>query len=124
MDEIDLEQLFEMVDTALTSKDERVQNALRSLFMIVALTAPTTNDAGVREIGPLTRLMQDLDSMKRRVSNLEREAGNKYTTADEYKFKDEMMKAKMRAASSYIPKSTLVEDFGFNLSDLKMRDIK
>ena len=42
MGEIDLEQLFEMIDTALTSKDERVQNALRSLFMIVALTAPTT----------------------------------------------------------------------------------
>ena len=67
----DVEQLIDIIDRALTSKDERVINALRSLMMITLLT--DTETAGNR-IGPLADMLQTVDSLSRRVNELERDA--------------------------------------------------
>ena len=42
--DFDLEKMFEYIDEALTSKDERVQSALRGLLTIIELTR--TQDDG------------------------------------------------------------------------------
>jgi hypothetical protein len=68
--DIDLQRVFELFDTALTSKDERVVNALRSLLMIVALTDPEDADAK-GDIGPLRAMERDLNSMHGRIRGLE-----------------------------------------------------
>ena len=66
----DVEQLIDIIDRALTSKDERVINALRSLMMITLLT--DTETAGNR-IGPLADMLQTVDRLSKRVNELERE---------------------------------------------------
>lgn len=71
--DFDLERMFEMLDTALTSKDERVQSALRALLTIVALTK--TQDDGRLAIetshGPLRQMQEDLRDISRRLQNLD-----------------------------------------------------
>ena len=37
--DFDIERMFDMLDTALTSKDERVQSALRALLTIIVSNA-------------------------------------------------------------------------------------
>lgn len=73
--DFDLEKLFEMLDTALTSKDERVQNALRGLLTIIALTK--TQDDGKNLIetshGLLRQIQQDLNDLTRRFWSLQEE---------------------------------------------------
>lgn len=72
----DLERCFDLFDEALTSKDERVINALRNLLMIVALTAPevgSTEQALEGRTGPLRRLMDDYNHLSRRMSHMEEE---------------------------------------------------
>lgn len=71
--DFDLEKLFELLDEALTSKDERVQNALRSLLTIVALTKPQDNGQMAIETkhGPLRQMQQDLDNLRSRIANVE-----------------------------------------------------
>ena len=66
----DVKQLIDIIDRALTSNDERVINALRSLMMITLLTS--TDDPGVR-IGPLGDMMKTVDRLNNRVNELERE---------------------------------------------------
>lgn len=66
----DVEQLIDIIDRALTSKDERVINALRSLMMITLLT--DTETAGNR-IGPLADMLQTVDRLSKRVNELEHE---------------------------------------------------
>jgi hypothetical protein len=68
--EFDLQRVFELFDTALISKDERVVNALRNLLMIVALTNPEDADAK-GDIGPLRAMERDLNSMNSRIRSLE-----------------------------------------------------
>lgn len=68
MEDIELEKLFELFDKALTSKDERVVNALRSLLMIAALTDTHESDP---VHGPLTQLLKQLKLMENRLSSLE-----------------------------------------------------
>jgi hypothetical protein len=68
--ELDLQRVFELFDTALTSKDERVVNALRSLLMIVALTNPEDADSK-GDIGPLRAMERDLNTMHSRIRSLE-----------------------------------------------------
>jgi hypothetical protein len=68
--EFDLQRVMDLFDTALTSKDERVVNALRSLLMIVALTNPEDADAK-GDIGPLRAMERDLNSMHSRIRSLE-----------------------------------------------------
>lgn len=73
--DFDLERMFEMLDTAITSKDERVQNALRSLLTIIALTKPQDDGrlAAETSYGPLRQMQEDLKNINRRVNNLENE---------------------------------------------------
>ena len=64
--DFDLERMFEMLDEAMTSKDERVQNALRALLTIIALTKP--QDTGEMAVdtkqGPLRRMQEDRKSTR------------------------------------------------------------
>lgn len=79
-EDFDLKRFIEMFDAALTSKDERVINALRSLLMIVTLTAPE-NDVPV--YGPLQRLFDDVYKLSRRIDDLVQEQ-NRYEYERKY----------------------------------------
>ena len=70
--DFDLERLINIFDEALTSKDPRVIDALRSLLMIVTLTRPESrNIIQDREAGPLRRLHDDVNNLNRRLWQLE-----------------------------------------------------
>lgn len=70
----DLERCIELFDEALISKDERVVNALRSLLMIVSLTAPESAEQSIDgRIGPLRQLMSEHNDLSRRVGRLDGE---------------------------------------------------
>jgi hypothetical protein len=73
--DFDLERVMDMFDQALTSKDERVINALRSLLMIVALTAPESPNADImdRRRGPFRQLQDDLNNLHRSVQRMDEE---------------------------------------------------
>lgn len=79
--DFDLEKMFEMLDEALTSQDERVQSALRGLLTIVALTR--TQDDGTMAVetkhGPLRQMQDDLQNVIRRLNNLENQMRQPYT---------------------------------------------
>jgi hypothetical protein len=63
-----------MFDEALTSQDERVVNALRSLMMMVILTKPETrNPMADRNAGPLRQMFDDVNNLTRRMHRLEDE---------------------------------------------------
>lgn len=67
--DFDLEHFIDMFDEALTSNDERVVNALRSLMMMVILTKPE----GRKDVtvGPLRQLFDDMSNLHRRINNVE-----------------------------------------------------
>lgn len=68
--DFDLERFIDMFDEALTSNDERVINALRSLMMMVILTKPEgRKDA----IGPLRQVLNDQNQIIRRLERMESE---------------------------------------------------
>ena len=71
--DFDLDRFINMFDEALTSKDERVVNALRSLMMMVILTKSESHRdmIGDRAEGPLRRMQQDLNNLSRRLYDLE-----------------------------------------------------
>jgi hypothetical protein len=73
--DFDIERMFEMLDTAMTSKDERVQNAFRSLLTIIALTKPQEDGvyAVEKSYGPLRQMQEELKNITRRLHNLENE---------------------------------------------------
>lgn len=79
--DFDLEKMFEYIDEALTSKDERVQSALRGLLTIIELTR--TQDDGRMAVetkhGPLRQMQEDLDNIIRRLNNLEGEVRQRGT---------------------------------------------
>lgn len=68
--ETDVEVLINIIDRALTSKDERVINALRSLMMITLLTDPGNEE---REVGPLGELVDSVTHLNRRLASVESE---------------------------------------------------
>lgn len=73
--DFDLEKMFEMLDEALTSKDERVQSALRALLTIITLTR-TQDDGSMaveRSYGPLRQIQEDFNNIVRRLHNVESE---------------------------------------------------
>lgn len=84
MDKIELERLFELFDKALTSTDERVVNALRSLLMIAELTDmgdPLDETAAQwprREVGPLRLMSERLARLEEEVRNLKYDNQYKY----------------------------------------------
>jgi hypothetical protein len=69
--DFDLERFIDMFDEALTSNDERVVNALRSLMMMVILTTPEGRKGAT--IGPLRRVLDDQNNILRRLESIERE---------------------------------------------------
>ena len=73
--DFDLEKMFAYLDEALTSKDERVQSALRGLLTIIELTRPQEDGHMAVETshGPLRQMQEDLKHMNRRLNNLENE---------------------------------------------------
>ena len=73
--DFDLEKMFELLDTAMTSKDERVQNAFRALLTIIALTKPQDDGRYPVETshGPLRKMQDDLKDISRRLWSLQEE---------------------------------------------------
>ena len=69
--DFDLERFIDMFDEAMSSKDERVINALRNLMMIVTLTRPEVRMEMGRNTGPLRRLFEDVQHINRRVYDVE-----------------------------------------------------
>jgi hypothetical protein len=71
----DLERFVEMFDTALTSDDPRVMNALRQLMMMVILTSNEHEEESFdrRHKGPLRRMQQDLNDLARSTMRLTEE---------------------------------------------------
>jgi len=69
--DFDLERFIDMFDEALTSQDERVVNALRSLMMMVILTKPETR--ANERLGPLRQIYDDLNHLNRRMHRMEDE---------------------------------------------------
>ena len=70
--DFDLERVITMLDEALTSKDERVQDALRQLLVIVTLTK-TQEDGRMaieRSHGPLRQMQQDISDLNRRIGRI------------------------------------------------------
>jgi hypothetical protein len=75
----DLERLTELFDEALTSDDPRVKNALRQLMMMVILTSDEheDKDRGLNgRRGPMRRMQEDLNDLRRIVSDLRHEIQN------------------------------------------------
>jgi hypothetical protein len=72
--DFDLERFVDMFDEALTSRDERVVNALRSLMMMVILTKPEAkHPMADRARGPLRQVVEDQNIILRRLDRLEDE---------------------------------------------------
>jgi DNA repair ATPase RecN len=71
----DLERLTELFDTALTSDDPRVKNALRQLMMMVILTSADHEDQDkIRgRQGPMRRMAEDIRDLHRSVESLRQE---------------------------------------------------
>jgi hypothetical protein len=71
--DFDLERFIDMFDTAMTSEDPRVIETLRKLLMIVALTAPESNNEHGRNYGPLRRMFDDMHNLNRSIGRLQDE---------------------------------------------------
>jgi uncharacterized protein YhaN len=71
--DFDLERFINLFDEAMTSKDPRVMETLRSLMMIVTLTRPETYSEQSRNSGPLRRLLDDMHYLNSRLHRLEDE---------------------------------------------------
>lgn len=70
--DFDMDRFIKLMDQALTSKDPRVKDALRSLLMIVALTDPEP-EAREEELGPLRQMVEDMWNINRRLNKVEDE---------------------------------------------------
>ena len=70
--DFDMDRFIKLMDQALTSRDPRVKDALRSLLMIVALTDPEP-EAREEELGPLRQLVEDMWNINRRLNTVEDE---------------------------------------------------
>ena len=66
----DLERIMNVLDEAIMSRDPRVEECLRRLMVVVALTRPEGERGGLSQ-GPLRRLQQDLREVHQRISSLE-----------------------------------------------------
>ena len=85
--DFDLERFINMFDEAMTSKDPRVVETLRSLMMIVTLTRPETSEPfNNRNRGPLRRLFEDMNDLNRTVSRMQEEIqhlNNRFARAEQ-----------------------------------------
>ena len=70
--DFDLDRFIDMFDEAMTSKDPRVLETLRSLMMIVTMTRPEDQGHNIdRRTGPLRQMYEDVRQCHRRISDLE-----------------------------------------------------
>lgn len=70
--DFDMERFIDMFDTAMTSDDPRIKNALRQLMMMVILTEPEDKNTGLTyRSGPLRRLYEDVRNLNTRLTNLD-----------------------------------------------------
>ena len=99
--DFDLERFIDMFDEALTSRGERVVNALRSLMMMVVLTKPEGRDqAGDGDRGPLRQLFNDMHNLNRRMQRMEEDMSHvsrylQRSTESSYKYDVESVYKKM-----------------------------
>ena len=70
--DFDMDRFIKLMDQAITSKDPRVKDALRSLLMIVALTDPEP-EVSDNDVGPLRQLSESLWNLNRRLRTVEDE---------------------------------------------------
>ena len=99
--DFDLERFIDMFDEALSSKDERVINALRSLMMIVTLTRPESrNPMRDRQLGPLRRLHEDVNHLNRRLNEVEDSLRRATRPIEEKAYQAEAYQAKMAMQAS------------------------
>ena len=68
----DLEDLIKVIDTALTSDNAAVQNALRGLLLISTIVSAEHPDQALQS-GPLARVFEDYHNLARRLSRMEDE---------------------------------------------------
>lgn len=68
----DLEQIVKVLDTALTSDNVAVKNALRSLLLVSTIVSSEHPDQTLRS-GPLSRMFEDHNDLIRRLNRLEDE---------------------------------------------------
>jgi hypothetical protein len=81
-----------MFDEALTSKDPRVVNALRSLMMMVTLTRPETKTEHSSRYGPLRRLFEDMNHLNRRLHDMEEKVNDMRVRENAYSRSTEWQK--------------------------------
>lgn len=74
--DFDLETFVDLFDTAMTSDNPTVKRALRNLLMVVSIAQAedTKQDAG-----PLRRLVEDINHLNRRLTNVESSQQQPYT---------------------------------------------
>lgn len=78
--DFDLERFVDLFDTAMNSDNPAVQRALKNLLMITTLVDSDLK-ADQRVKGPLRRLVDDLQNLNRRISQLEHDAQRKTSGA-------------------------------------------
>lgn len=70
--DFDLEQFIDLFDTALASNNPAVKRALKNLMMIATLVdSDLTPEQRIK--GPLRRVVDDINNLTRRISQLEQE---------------------------------------------------
>ena len=68
--DFDLETFVDLFDTAISSDNPTVQRALKNLILISAMVNAQENPEGLRR-GPLRRVIEDIQALNKRISNLE-----------------------------------------------------
>lgn len=68
--DFDLETFVDLFDTAMSSDNPAVQRALKNLILISAMVNAQQNIESLRK-GPLRRVIEDIQTLNKRISNLE-----------------------------------------------------
>jgi len=68
--DLDLQQIINLLDTVLTSDDQRLKDMLRQL-LVTTILITGENPADMIRVGPLNDLFNQQTSQSRRISNLE-----------------------------------------------------
>ena len=68
--DFDLETFVDLFDTAMSSDNPAVQRALKNLVLISAIVNAQQDPNGLRK-GPLRRVIEDMQALNKRLSNLE-----------------------------------------------------
>lgn len=68
--DFDLETFVDLFDTAISSDNPTVQRALKNLILVSSIVNAQENSEGMRK-GPLRRMVDDINNINKRLSNLE-----------------------------------------------------